>query len=145
MTVVNSEDVLGCRADRPGGCDAATPWGAAWIVSRRRRRVRIDPRRRLAAALPEDWVMPPSSWCRAHRHDVFYLAPSVRARTNHTHHKHADVVTCPPVCLTEAKTKILEAVKNAPRDVPEAWPGGHRAHWNHWDASEWREAAARAA
>ena len=53
MTVVNSEDVLGCRADRPGGCDAATPWGAAWIVSRRRRRVRIDPRRRLAAALPE--------------------------------------------------------------------------------------------
>ena len=32
MTVVNSEDVLGCRADLPGGCDAATPWGAAWIV-----------------------------------------------------------------------------------------------------------------
>ena len=140
----NTEPRLGCTGRRLDAAvdslgagldvDAAADLDAA-----------ADSQRRLAAALPKDWAMPPAQWCREHRHDVYYLSPSVRARTNHTHrHKHADVVTCPPVCLTEDRTNTTQSVKHAPRDEPEAWPDGRRAHWNLWDASDWRDAVAAA-
>jgi hypothetical protein len=70
--------------------------------------------RRLAARVPDGWVMPDDAFCDDHRHDVYYVSPGAH---HHSAHGAQPAARCPPACAVDGPATYEEQVTAAAAEL----------------------------